>query len=198
MDEVVIAYQPTFDEGRRALLGASPRTNRALIIILVGAALIAAVSVVGNNEPKWSIMLGIVELIVFVGFLVLRFWLIPRRYWKLFPGVQEPRTVTVDDQGINLKSESVETSYVWSSFSRTRETSEFFFLLPRDRAVGFAIAKRGVKSTEDEAKLRLLLESHAPLTSEDRLLRPGLAAKLVLISLIVILIMFVYVEARIN
>jgi hypothetical protein len=198
MDEVVIEYQLTFDESRRALLGASPKTNRALVIIMVGAELIAAASTIGNNEPTWSIVLASVEVIVFAVFLVRRFWLVPRRYWRVMPGVQEPRTVTFGNQAIVSKSESVETTYEWSQFSSTRETSEFFFLVPRKRVMGFAIAKRGLRSTEDEMRLRLLFESHAPLTSEDPLVRPGLVIKLFLVSLIVMLSILIYVEVRLS
>jgi hypothetical protein len=198
MDGVVIEYQLTFAESRRALLGASPKTNRALVTIMVGAELIAAASTIGNKDPTWSIVLAIVEVIVFAVFLMLRFWIVPMRYWRAIPGTQEPRTVTVDNRAIVSKSESVETTYGWSQFSSTRETSEFFFLLPRKRAMGFAIAKRGLRSTADEVRLRLLFESHAPLTSEDPLVRRGLIVKLFLVCLIVMLSLLVYVEVRIS
>ena len=198
MDGVVIEYQLTYNESRRALLGASPKTNRALVTIMLGAELIAAASTIGNKDHTWSIVLVIVEVIVFAVFFALRFWLVPRRYWRANPQTHEPRTVTVGNQAIVSKSETAETTYEWSEFSSTRETSEFFFLVPRKRAMGFAVAKRGLRSTDDEARLRLLFESHAPLTSEDPLVRRGLVVKLFLVSLIVLLTMLVYVEVRIS
>jgi hypothetical protein len=194
MDEVVIEYQLTSDESRRALLGASPKTNRAFIFIMVEAAISAAALAIAHDQP----LLEIFIVIIIADALVMKFWLAPKRYWKLTLGVQEPRTVTVDSQGIVSKSESVEERYEWSRFSGTRESSEFFFLLPAKNATGIALPKRGLRSTEDEAELRLLFESHAPLTTEDRILRRGLAAKLAVLSLSVLLFVFIYVEIRIH
>jgi hypothetical protein len=194
MDEVVLEYQLTPDDIRPILWGASPKANRVIIVIIVSVALVVVAAAVANHE--------LIVAVIFVALpgdvLVTRFWIAPKRYWRLTLGVREPKELKVDNQGITSKSDSVEIRYEWSRFSGTRETNDYFYLLPSKDSTGIAFPKRGLRSTDDEEKLRTIFEFHAPVTREDGITRPGLVSKLVLLSLTVILVMFIYVEVRIH
>jgi len=194
MDEVVFEYQLTYDECRRILLGASPKANRAVIIILLGIAVIGAGGAIASHE--W---IGALATVTFISFcLTMRIWHMPRRIWKYGLGIQEPRKVTFNRDGIVSKSESVELKFPWSRFSSTRETKEFFVLLTSRNAPEIVVPNRGLRTAEDEKRLRSILEAHAPVTYGDRVIRRGLAMKLLLLSVSVIVIVFIYVEFQIR
>jgi hypothetical protein len=194
MDEVVLEYQLTPDDIRPILWGASPKTNRMFVGIIVSVAFVVVAAASANHE----LILAVILVALPADVLVTRFWIAPRRYWRLTLGVREPKELKIDNQGITSKSESVEIRYEWSRFSGTRETNDYFYLLPSKDSTGIAFPKRGLRSTDDEEKLRTIFEFHAPVTREDRITRPGLVSKLVLLSLTVILVMFIYVEVRIH
>jgi hypothetical protein len=194
MNEVVFEYQLTFEECRRIVLGASPKTNRAIAVILVGIVVIGAGGAIASHE--W---IGALATVAFIAFcLVTRFWIASRRFWNSALGIQEPRTVTFNEEGIVSKSESVELKYPWSQFSSAKETEEFFVLLTPRSGRAIAIPKRGLVSAEDEVRFRSMLESHAPVTYGDQIIRRSLAIRLLLLSVAVILITVVYVVVRVN
>jgi hypothetical protein len=164
------------------------------MLILVGVTLIATASAIIDHE----VALAIVFVVFFAACLLFRLWITPRRLWRTAPGIREPRRVTINDEGVVSEVGSIETRFDWSQFAGTRETNEYLYFFPSQNSARFAIPKRGLRSVEDAAMLRTLIERHAPAIPEDRLMRPGLASKLVLLSLAVILLMIVIVEVQIR
>ena len=193
MDDVTLEYQLTLEEYRRMRSGPSRKTNRVVASIIVGYAFVAVLGAITSHE-----YVAFIPILVFVSLCLFARVIGPRRYWKTHSGIQGPRTVTFTSEGIETKSQTLESRYLWSHFLRTRETGEFFFMVPVESGIVIAVPKRALRSNEDNARLRAILESHAPVSSEDRLLRKGLAVWLCIFSAVVILITVIYVECRIH
>jgi hypothetical protein len=193
MDDVTLEYQLTLDEYRRMRSGPSPKTNRVIVSIIVGYALVAVLGAITSHK-----YLAFIPIFAFALFCLFARTFGPRRYWKTHSGIQSPRTVTFTPEGIEATSQTMDIRYTWSHFSRTRETGEFFFLVPIESGAAIAVPKRALRSHEDEARMRSILESRAPVSSEDRLLRKGLAVWLWIFSAVVILTTIIYVEYRIR
>jgi hypothetical protein len=150
VDDVVLEYQITWAEFRRAQIRAVPM--RAVDIV-GGVTLVCVLIGVTDHQPFWTYY-GIVFCLVF-SFLMS--YVAPRRIWNSGLGFQEPVKVTINDQGIIRKSASLEIKLEWSRFQRVRESKEFFILMPRKKIGAFLILKRGLDSAVDENRLRQLL-----------------------------------------
>jgi len=158
MDEVVVEYQLTWGEFRRMQWGVGRRRN---IILVIAVLILASITALAGDDLQWRIAAGMPA----VGVPLLLFWIFPRNEWNNGLGIQGPRRVTVGDEGLVVKSESVEFKLKWKQIVRVEETNDYFVLFSKKRIALFVILKRGLRSKDDEGKLRLLLEDRVRTTS---------------------------------
>jgi hypothetical protein len=153
MDEVVLQYQITWEEFRGGQMRAIPNRGYLMIAVLTFGPILIGVT---TGDAFW-IYYGVAFALFF--FLMASF-IGPKRYWNAAIGFQEPRTVTINDEGVTSKSASLEMKLPWSRFGYVRESKGYFTLMPKKKLGAFMIVKRGLSSTSDEQTLRRLLETH--------------------------------------
>jgi len=158
MNEVVLEYRLTWPEYRRMQWRAGQSRNNLLVIVVVIFSTIVALA---GDDLEGRIAAGI---FVF-GLLFMNFWGTPRIQWSNGLGMQELRQLTIDDRGIFSKSESLEFKIDWSQVAHVAETSDYFVLFAKRRAVLFVILKRGLSTQDEEAKLRHVLNDRVPTVS---------------------------------
>ena len=105
-----------------------------------------------------QIVITLFFCVVVIPFAV--FYLRPMRTWRINPEIHNNIVYTVNEAGIKAVSNKFEVREEWSSYSRSRETAEFFILRRSDVRRNEALPKRWIINSRDEAKLRSLLSEH--------------------------------------
>jgi hypothetical protein len=86
----------------------------------------------------------------------------PRFSWKNGLGIQDPKTITVDEQGIASKGSAIELRLSWSQIESAIENTDYFIATPMGRSIAIFIPKRALRSKGDEEELRALFVSYVP------------------------------------
>ena len=101
------------------------------------------------------------------------FWVIPSKIWNNSVGSQEPRRVTITDDGILVKTQSLEVFMGWERFKRSRETTEFYFLVARGSKIGTPFRKSLFQTRDHEERFRSLVISRTDANLKPRRFKPG-------------------------
>jgi len=80
--------------------------------------------------------------------------------WSKGVGNRGPINIVATDQGVTTTFDSGETTFTWEVFPRSREWSDYYFLMRNRLIVATIIPRRAFTSVTDEAKFRSLLRVH--------------------------------------
>jgi type IV secretory pathway TrbD component len=90
---------------------------------------------------------------------------LPFALWKKTPSLREPRTLTVDDNGITIVAASFSRVDEWTAISGSKERSEYFVLRKKNGGRSIIILKRFFNGPNDDDLLRTLLKANAKLST---------------------------------
>ena len=156
-NEVSISFTPrVVDLWRAALIVLFGRPIRLIVLsgvpILVG--ILDAVWVHGDQST--SIAIVVVYLAVFWVLLLLLTLLIALRHRES----QQPRSITVAEDGMSIKKSDSESNFQWGAFDRMRSgTRGYFFTLVESRRFLW-IPSDAFASPADQAAFRQIVASH--------------------------------------
>jgi hypothetical protein len=148
-NEVVIEGTWTSAEMGRA-------ARHAYLIKPHDVALLAFLLLVGVALHQFLIFLFCCVVV----FPIAVFYLRPMHTWRINPEVHNNIVYTVNEDGIKAVSNKFEAREEWSSYSRSRETAEFYILRRSDVRRNEVLSKRWIKNSRDESILRTLLSEH--------------------------------------
>lgn len=105
---------------------------------------------------------GVVGMVL-VGVGILGLWLYMTavssvRGWSRNPSLREPRTVTLDEQGVRIETAAWSSDSQWSRFSRKLESDSTYQLFWKTGAL--TVPKRSFATPADEARFRSLVADH--------------------------------------
>jgi YcxB-like protein len=157
--DVTVEYQWTRDEYLRVIRkGALPRAIRYQY--LVGVFMICAGVVLGIEGNAGSTLFLCVLGVAFIAY-----WLwIPRtastKSWSRNVGLRGPIKIEVTDSGVWSTTDAGETKLTWEVFPRSKEWSDYYFIMRSKVTVATIIPKRAISSPVEEANLRNLFRAH--------------------------------------
>jgi hypothetical protein len=132
---------------------------------------------VGRNEPVLLVVLlvyaltfGYLVWCVVTGVAVYAICIlivIPIALWKRTPGLKEERTITVDDTGISVVSNTTSRQEEWARYKTAKERKDYFALQRTDRRPPTIILKRFFDKDSQETRLRALLKAHTNAISNE-------------------------------
>lgn len=103
-------------------------------------------------------LLCIVWLIV--SYPIIVFYIFPLREWNNSRGIKDEKTIIVNDEGISIVGATFSIKDDWSTYPRSKETSEFYFLRHTNRRSLFIFRKRSFATPLDESRFRAMLRTH--------------------------------------
>jgi YcxB-like protein len=147
MDDVVVEYIWTRDEWIKGVR----RSARVTIYQALWVLIIAVISIFVHIFV-FALALGVVLWILL--------WILgPIFSWKRVAGIQESRRVVFADNGITTTTSSKTWTVPWSTFSRSKETADYYLLFGK-RPAASPFKKSIFPCPVDEARFRSLLRSH--------------------------------------
>ena len=163
---VVVDYQLTGEEFRRAVRWAIRRRPSTLVLAALGPLFILIGLIFGTEAGSFFLGLGLAML----GVLVVGLALMPAIAWRRNEWVRGARNVAISDEGVQTRTSISEGLVQWSAFKSSYETDQSYMLRMVTR-VYLIVLKRAFASAEDEARFRELLERHtaARLWSPDHM-----------------------------
>jgi hypothetical protein len=151
MDDVVVKYHLSWPEYRSMQWKGAPKRNFVLVLAIW---VLSAIVAVAGGDIEWTI-----AAIIFGGGLPsLLFWIGPRMHWSNSLDIKDPRTTTVGDQGISIRSTAHEFRLGWSQIESVRENDRYFVVIQVKGNGALFIPKRGLSSSDDETRLRNFLQ----------------------------------------
>lgn len=156
MDTLMVEYRWTRAEFLRAM--------RQSVRLTRGDALYFMITLV---------VAALVHLLLFVICLDVALWTLgsylvrPIVAWKRIPGIDEPRRAIFSEEGIITSSPSKSASVKWSSFSTSRETSDYYIIIRKKSSVGSPFKKTIFATSSDEAAFRSLLRKKTKASLRD-------------------------------
>jgi hypothetical protein len=146
--EVTITFAPKPTELLRNSLAAMSYYPRRLALhIAIPAAIGLAVATISNTDfaTTWLLILGYLALYWIL--LVVRCY-IGCRNWM----ARRPRTMTFNERGVSVKTDTGEHKYDWTAFSALRPRGKGHILMLARSRLFFAIPSRAFSSPGEEAE----------------------------------------------
>jgi len=150
----VVTVRFTFSkaENQRAMVYVASRSRAAVLMLVLGAALLAA----GFASGKLAILL--------VGAAELAYWVVlvaalPRLGSGRMAESGSEQTLSFSDDGVTAANASGQGSFEWRHWSRWSSTSELYVLRGAKRACTF-IPRRAFATAAAESEFRELLARH--------------------------------------
>jgi hypothetical protein len=131
----------------------APKRNFVLVLAIW---ILSAIAAVAGGDIEWTIA----AIIFGVGLPSMLFWIGPKMQWSNSLDIKDPRTTTIDEQGIVNRSTAHEFRLEWSQIEGVREDERYFVVLQIKGNGALFIPKRGLGSADDETRLRNFLQRH--------------------------------------
>jgi hypothetical protein len=88
-------------------------------------------------------------------------------------GVNDKKVTIVNDEGITTIGSTYSIKDEWTTYPRSRETAEFYFLKRADREMSSAFRKSSFATPSDEARFRAYLKVHTKASLRENLVLDG-------------------------
>jgi hypothetical protein len=164
---LVFRFKPEkndYVQASRALANKTPMfivLASVTLLIMVGSLVVLVVPSVGN--PTWN-NVAIVSLVVGAFYLVYYFLLIPLQLngtYKKNEYLQKERTLTVTDEGINMKVADRSSDLAWDNFEKVLDCKDIYILIYKaDQRVYPFIPKRAFTEPGSEEAFRKSFIDH--------------------------------------
>jgi hypothetical protein len=102
-----------------------------------------------------------------ISYPIIVFFIFPLRLWNNSLGIQDEKTTIVSDEGISMVGPTYSIKDDWSTYPRSKETSEFYFLQRSNRQSSFVFRKRSFVTPPDESRFRAMLRTHTVSTLQE-------------------------------
>ena len=127
--------------------------------VLVASGIVLLSLVVDFSLPIWFTlsMLGLLGVSMFHTIWVA----LPKRYFRGDPRFRDDYSLTFSDAGIQLKTQSINSTVAWNLYTRVLENDKFYVLVyGRDMHAIAIIPKRAFRDSMQETTFRELLRRH--------------------------------------
>lgn len=132
------------------------QTGAIVIYVLLSAALVVLVSLIGFSLPVWAYLalIGIAGVALFHGYVIDR----PRTYFRGNPKFRDEYHLTFTDAGIEFHTQNMSSMIAWNFYSGVVENDSFYILMyGRDIHALTIIPRRAFQSGNQETIFRQLL-----------------------------------------